>query len=261
LTLLHHKTILITRRREQSAELQAALERHGAQVVFLPTIQVIPPQSWEACDAALARFGSFDLIVFTSINAVTFFLHRCIAVGISPDLLARCEMAAVGRKTGAELERIKLHVRHVPGEYSAAALLDHFRETGVRGRHILVPRGDLGRRELIEGLRGLGASVEDVTVYRTVNADLRDAEEVMGRISQGEIDVVTFASPSAVNSFAGAIPSGAPSDILARTRVAVIGPSTAEAVRAVGREPSIIASESTARGLADAIADYFAGNP
>ena len=257
-TPLHNRTILITRRREQSGELQAALEAYGARVVFLPTIQVIPPESWEACDAALERLRSYDLLVFASVNAVTFFLHRCVARGVSPATLADLELAAVGQKTGAELERLKLRPQHVPEEYSTASLMEYFRKLGLRGRRILVPRGNLGKQELVEGMRSLGAEVDAVTVYRTVTPDLPDAEGVVRRIFHGEIDVVTFASPSAVNNFSAALPAGVLIEILARTRTAVIGPTTAAAVRSLGLEPDIVAAESSARGLAGAIADYYA---
>lgn len=256
-TPLHHKTVLITRRREQSAELQTALEHFGAQVIFLPTIQVIPPESWGECDAAVRRLDSYDVIVFASVNAVTFFLHRCVALGVTPDRLARCELAVVGRKTGAELERLKLRPQHIPEEFSVVSLLQYFERIGIEGKRVLLPRGNLSRPELVEGMRRLGAEVDPVTVYCTINADLKDADEVMKRILDRQIDVVTFASPSAVNNFAGAFPASVLSDVFQRTLVAAIGPTTAEAVRGYGVEPSIIAKESTARGLAEAIADYY----
>ena len=116
---LEGRTILITRRREQSGELRDNLESLGAIVRFFPTIEVVPPESWDACDDALRRLQEFDLIIFASVNAVTFFLHRCVARGITPDDLSRCDLAVVGRKTGAELERVKLAPQHLPDEFSS----------------------------------------------------------------------------------------------------------------------------------------------
>ncbi len=256
--LLNNKTVLITRRREQASDLHAVLEAHGARVVFLPTIQVIPPDSWDQCDAALRLLDQFQLIVFASVNAVTFFLHRCVTQGITPELLSQCELAVVGRKTGAELERLKLRPQHIPDEYSTSALLEYFRQYGVSGRRILLPRGSLGKQELIDGLKALGADVHPIPVYKTVSADLKGAEPTIARIFRGEIDVISFASPSAVNNFASVLPGGTLSAVSGKSRIAVIGSTTAGAVRNLGLEPEIRAQEATSQGLADAIAAYYA---
>ncbi len=254
---LKGKSILITRRKEQAGELRDGLESLGARVVFLPTIEVVPPESWDECDRALARLQEFDLIVFASVNAVTFFLHRCVGLGIAPDSLTRCELAVVGRRTGFELERLKLAPQHLPEEYSASSLIDHFAKVGVRGKRILIPRGSLGRGELANGLTGLGATVVSVTVYRTIAPALPDADKVLRELSSGTIDVVTFASPSAVNNFTGVLRTGDFRALAPKFHIAVIGQTTADAVRKLGAEPEIVAAESSARGLADAIALYY----
>ncbi|HTY01187.1 MAG TPA: uroporphyrinogen-III synthase [Bacteroidota bacterium] len=256
-TVLKGKTVLITRRLEQSGDLKDGLESHGAHVVFLPTIDVVPPDSWEECDRALAHLDHFDLIVFPSVNAVTFFLHRCVSRGISPDTLARSELAVVGKRTGTELERLKLAPQHLPEEYSASSLIEHFARLGIKGKRILLPRGSLSREDLAHGLSKLGATVVSVTVYRTVAPDMSGADKILEDLSLGKIDVVTFASPSAVNNFAGALGTGGVRVPDARYCIAVIGPTTAEAVRTLGAEPDIIASESSARGLTEAIASYY----
>ncbi len=258
---LEGRTILITRRREQSADLKDGLRAHGALVEFLPTIDVAPPDSWEECDRALAAIESFDLIVFASVNAVTFFLHRCVGRGISPDRLARCELAVVGKRTGVELERLKLTPQHLPEEYSSASLIDHFAKVGVRGKRILIPRGNLGREELAQGLSALGATVVSVTVYRTIAPVSADAERILDALTSGRIDVVTFASPSAVRNFTGVLHAHDFASLASHFRVAVIGPTTAEAVRAFGVQPDILATESSARGLVEAIATYYGNHP
>jgi uroporphyrinogen III methyltransferase/synthase len=254
---LDGKTVLITRRREQSGELQEGLESFGATIRFFPTIQVIPPPDWSSCDHALHHLDGYDLIVFTSVNAVTFFLHRCVALGIPPETLSRCDLAVVGRRTGAELERVKLRPQHLAEEYTAASLLVHLAQFNVRRKRILIPRGNLGREELIEGLRRLGATVEPVTVYHTVPPDLSGAGDLIREITSGGVDVVTFASPSAVHNFAGILPEGDLRTVVLHTCIAVIGPTTAEAVRQCGVQPTIIAAEPSARGLSEAIAQYF----
>lgn len=251
------KRVLITRRREQSDDLRQALQTYGATVEFLPTIEVVPPGDWSECDAILRRIAEFSMIIFASLNSVTFFLHRCVVLGIAPETLSHCELAAVGRKTAAELERLKLHPDHLPEEFSVSGLLDLFGRRGVEGEKILIPRGSLGREELVDGLLALGAHVETVTVYNTIAPDRRGSEEKITMIVDGAIHVVTFASPSAVRNFVALLSAPGLESIRGRTLFAAIGPTTAAEVRACGSEPEIVARESSARGLALAVASYF----
>lgn len=254
---LRGKTVLITRRIEQSGELRDLLVKSGAMVEFLPTIQVVPLEQWDACDAVLERLKDFDLIVFASVNAVTFFLHRCVALGIAPDALASLELAAVGRRTAVELERLKLPPQHVPDEYSAAGLVNYFSAHGVAGRRVLVPRGNLGKEELVEGLRRLGAHVESVVVYQTVAPHREGTEETLERIFQDGVDVITFASPSAVHNFAALLPDGTLQSVQGHVAIAVIGPTTMDAVREAEGGPAIMAEQPTAYGLTAAIVEYY----
>ena len=254
---LHNRNILITRRKEQAGDLQHELERHGATVHFLPTIQIIPPSDWAPVDAALKGLAAFDLIVFASVNAVTLFFHRCVALGISPDLLSSIAVAAVGRKTGAELERLKLRVQLIPDEFSATSLVGHLAKQGVNGKRVLVPEGSLARPEHVQGLREVGAEVHPITVYQTIAADVQDAGPVLQLIQQGKMDVVTFASPSAAQNFARLLPDGSLASVENVTIIAAIGPTTAQAIRELHGTPVIIAAEATAVGLSKSIVAHY----
>ncbi len=67
--------------------------------------------------------------------------------------------------------------------------------------------------------------------------------------ARGEVDVVTFASPSAVDGLAAALGDGGLAALLRETAVAVIGPTTAGALVRRGRVPDAIASPATLDGL------------
>ena len=51
--ILTNKRILITRTRHQASELAAQLEALGATPIVIPTIEIVPPSSFAALDAAL----------------------------------------------------------------------------------------------------------------------------------------------------------------------------------------------------------------
>src|SRR6185436_10834583 len=79
--VLFGKTIVITRALEQAAEFAHLLEEEGAEVVSFPTIQIVPPKTWEPVDKAIESLSRFDWILFTSVNGVRHFFERLKARG------------------------------------------------------------------------------------------------------------------------------------------------------------------------------------
>ena len=76
---LFGKRILVTRPREQAAELVELLEALGAEAIEAPMIRIAPPEDYGPLDEACARVGEFDWIVFSSANAVDAFIERLLA--------------------------------------------------------------------------------------------------------------------------------------------------------------------------------------
>jgi uroporphyrinogen III methyltransferase/synthase len=102
--------------------------------------------------------------------------------------------------------------------------------------------------------------VTDVVAYRTVLEDVqREGDpDVYRMLLDGEIDVVTFTSPSAVRNFAAIYGTEQTVDLLSRTVVAAIGPVTAEAAHQIGVEVAVQPKSSTIAALVDAIAAHAA---
>lgn len=258
---LTHKRLLITRPREQSAEFIAEVERLGGTAVIFPLIAIAGPESWDACDETLARIETYDGIVFTSVNGAEKFLDRYVEKAGGPGLLAGRNVYVVGDKTRRRVEAYGIRVCFTPTDYSADSLRRHFAGSNVRDQRFLVVRGDIGRKDVEQQLREGGAYVEVVVVYRTVPADEHGAIAMGRRLSGGEIDVVTFASPSAVQNFVKMFPDFSPQRASGRTIVAVIGPTTGSAARAVGLPPDIMPGESSVESLVQAVDEYYKNNP
>jgi uroporphyrinogen-III synthase len=246
-------TILVTRSPEQAASMARMIEERGGVPVLFPALAVGPPPSWHACDEALARIASFDAVVFPSVNAVEGFFGRCRERGIADDSLCRLPLYAIGPATREALEGIGLAVRGVPREFSAAGLVDLLR--GAPLRRVLIPRGTRGRAELVEALAAAGMDVTPVVVYDS--APSAGDPAVRDRLVSGGIDVLTFASPSAVEGVASAIRPATLAGIRGTTAIAVIGPTTLDAVRRAGSDADIVPSESTVPAMLDAIEHYL----
>ncbi len=258
---MKRRTALITRPREQSEDLRRELEASGFRVLYFPTIQIAPPASWEACDRALDRPPTYyHGLVFASVNGVKGFTRRMRERGMDPTQYGCCAIYAVGPKTAEELEAEGLHVSFVPEQHNAGSLAGHLAAGEIRGKRFLFPRGNLGRDALQRALADAGAEIETVEVYRTVAADMEGAESLIQRIFQREIDVVAFASPSAVKNFTRAIPGESLAELSTRTIIAAIGPSTLDMIRTLGGTGALVAEISTAGGLADTIIKHFGKN-
>jgi uroporphyrinogen III methyltransferase/synthase len=129
----------------------------------------------------------------------------------------------------------------------------------MHGVRVLLPRADIGREIIGEGLREAGAIVTEVVAYRTILEDAqREGDpDIYGMLLDGRIDVVTFTSPSAVRNFAKIHGADQVADLLKNTVVATIGPVTAEAARQLAIPVTIQPATFTVPALVDAIAAHY----
>jgi uroporphyrinogen III methyltransferase/synthase len=257
---LFGKRILVTRPRDQAAELVQRLESSGADAIEAPMIRIAPPEDYGPLDEACARVRDFDWIVFASANAVSALVERLLAGPQDLRALQGVKLCVVGSATAERLARYGLKVDLTPGEYRAEAVLRAISESGdVRGLKILLPRSDIGREIIADELRKQGADVTEVVAYRTLVAEPdRDGEpDIYRMLLERSIDVVTFTSPSAVRSFVRALGAEPAVDLLRTIDVACIGPVTAEAASQSRIHTTIMPSSYTVPALVDAIIDHF----
>jgi uroporphyrinogen III methyltransferase/synthase len=224
-------TIAVTRARAQASGLAARLRALGATVVEAPTIR-IEPLAFELPD-----MGQYDLLVLTSPNAVEALLLRA----FDARALAGPKIAVIGPGTADTLRTRGVKADIVPeravGESLAAAL------AGLDVRRALVARAEQARDTVPDALRAAGAEVDILALYRTVAEPMPDAarEAALGA------DWLTFASASAVRFFHAA------AGTLDGPRLASIGPVTSAALRELGHEPDVEATDHTPAGLVAAL--------
>ena len=259
---LFGRRVLVTRPREQAAELVDRLTALGADTVEAPMIRIAPPEDVGPLHEAASDPAAFDWIVFTSANAVQAFMNALLEGGRDVRMLKGPKLCAVGPGTGEKLLHYGIKVDLVPevfrAEAAAAALAG--RES-LEGLRVLLPRADIAREVIADELRAAGAVVTDVVAYRTVLEDTQreDDPDVYGQLLQGRIDVVTFTSASAVRNFAKLYGAEQAADLLRKTVVAVIGPVTADAARQLAIPVTIQPQSYTIPALVDAIMAHYAG--
>jgi uroporphyrinogen-III synthase len=244
---LSGKRVLVTRSKTQAGALTTLLQARGAQVLELSAIEIVPAP-YKPIDAALERLGDYDWVVFTSVNGVAVVLDRLRARGESSDRLNVAKVGAIGRATAQRLRDAGVEVSFVPEQFVAESVVEGLVAQGMSGKHILLPRADIARDTLPNGLRDAGAVVDVIVAYRTTRpAAVQD--DVLDAVRSGEVDIVTFASPSTVRNTLDLLGDALPGHVV----VACIGPITAAAARERGLRVDIEAVEYSIPGLVDAI--------
>jgi uroporphyrinogen III methyltransferase / synthase len=251
------KKVLITRAREQASRFAALLREYGADPIEVPTIQIVPPSSWEPLDRAITAIRTYDWLIFTSVHGVQAFWGRFEAQQRQLDDIRGLHVCAIGPATADELQERGIVVDVMPSEYRAEAVVESLAAYPMAGSRILVPRAAIARDVLPRALEARGAQVDVVEAYRTV-LPISGIEPARWRmLEQGAIDVVTFTSSSTVTNFALLVGEMDLVRLLRQVVVACIGPITAESARSYGLTPTIVSAEYTVPALARAIVNYF----
>ena len=251
---LQGKTILVTRAATQSADFTTLLQAQGARVVEMPTLEIVPPSSWEALDQAIGHLLTFDWLILTSSNAVEFFFQRLTAQNKDSRALAGVKIAVVGKKTHKSLQAQGLKADYIPPDFVADALVEHFPET-VAGKRILFPRVESGGREiLVQELSSQGATVVEVAAYQSQCPQHIDPQ-IFKLLQQRSVDVMTFASSKTVQFFHQLVTQAGMLD-LTGVCVASIGPQTSKTCQELLGRVDVEAKEYTLEGLTQAIVHW-----
>ncbi len=253
---LFGKRIVVTRAKEQAAEFLDRLSDLGAEAIALPTLEILPPPSWDAADAAIAQIEAYDALIFTSVNGVAYFKKRLKTLGKDLRILKGLKLCAIGTRTAKAIEDWGMQVDCVPKEFKAEGLIEALKLQGIRGKRFLIPRALEAREILPEEIAKQGGKVDVVPVYQALRPKHK-AEALEDLHERGGIDLLTFASSSTVRNFVGMVGKTALDRWVKQTAVACIGPITAETARDAGLKVDIMPKEYTFAAFADEIVDYF----
>ena len=254
---LSGRRILITRAPHQASQLADRLRALGATPILIPTIEIAPPASFATLDASLATLSGFDLVAFTSANAVEAFQQRAQLLGIVP---APRRIAAVGPATARAADAIGLRADLFPPTFTAESLAQTIVQTvlsDLPSARILLVLAEQAPATLHSALAAAGARVTVAASYsnRVPQASLAEVAALFAE-PEKDPDAVTFTSASTARNLVALLEAtghALPSSVLR----ASIGPITSRALRDLGLPPHLEASESTLAALVDSLAAYF----
>lgn len=253
---LFGKTIVVTRAREQASDLLQKISELGANCIECPTIKVVPPGDWAALDHAIYHFFKYDWLIFTSVNGVKFFFQRLFELGKDVRSLRQVQTASIGPATAAKLLDFGIKTDILPQSYRAESIVEAFGTQDVKDKKILLPRAEEARPVLPVELRKMGADVDEITSYRTIE-DRDNADILIDALREKSVDIVTFTSSSTVRNFRALIPDDEFDTLMNGVTIAGIGPITTETAEKLGFTIDITAEEYTIPGLCQAILNHF----
>lgn len=242
----------ITRAPEQASALAEGVTLRGGVPVLVPCLCLAGPETTGPLDRALALLpDGYDGVLFASTNAVRWTFERT-ASSVFDGVL----VAAVGRATAEALEARGVAVTVVPADFRAegllAALDEHAAPDGLAGTRWLLPRGDVAREVLPDGLEARGARVDRVVAYRNLAPP---PGPLAAALEQG-LDAITFASGSAVQRLAQALGPRFV-ELLSDVVVASIGPVTSRACRDLGLDVQVEPPTARVEALLDGLAAHW----
>jgi uroporphyrinogen III methyltransferase/synthase len=250
------KTVVVTRARAQASDLVDQLSNLGADCLECPTIKVVPPDDWGPLDAAMGKLDTYDWLVFTSVNGVSFFFERLYEKGLDVRALKDVRTAAIGPATAKRLGDFGLKSDIVPETYQAESVVEAFEKESMKDKRVLLPRAEEARPILPVELQKMGATIDEITAYRTEQAT-ENLDLLIKRLEEGSVDVVTFTSSSTVKNFKTLLPPDTFESLIENVTFASIGPITTDTAKELGFKVDITAEDFTIPGLCQAILQHY----
>jgi uroporphyrinogen III methyltransferase/synthase len=251
------KRIVITRAAAQSEALARELSERGAIPMVLPLVAFAEPEDFAPLDAAITGIQQFDWMILTSAQAVRAVVKR--SEELKLDLIrfgSKLRIACVGPVTAGAARQAGLAAEYVAERHSGAGLAEEL-GSKLAGAKVLLPRSDRANPDLPVALKRHGAEVSEVIAYRTLRPTAVD-ERNLRQVADGAADAVLFFSPSAVQHFAELCGGEQLRALQDKLAITAVGPVTANALREAGVLHAVVAVDTTAAAVIEALEKHFA---
>lgn len=261
---LFGRRIVITRAKEQAAELAGELKDFGADVLEFPVLKIRPVQDRTPLRKLLRNLNKYSWLVFTSANGVIEFFKIIDDEGLDSRHLSALKLAAIGPGTASALFARGLKVDYMPDEHIAESLAEGLAKQAVTNGGavlpVLVVRAKVARNALENIMEQAGVAVEIAAVYETGLPPedclfTQARKEVLAALSENSVDGIVFCSPSAVDNFFKLVPV---EGLTGKDAVfACIGPVTADRLKKYGLACTVQPKAYNLEALVNALVDFF----
>lgn len=171
-----HPPVVITRPLAQAEPLAHRVAEAGRRAVVFPLLEIHPLDDEEALRKTLRALGDYAMVAFVSPNAINAAMCH---IGEWP---AEVAIAVVGEGSKAALaghgitaSNRKIFSPRDARRTDSQTLLEVLDIESLRGRRVLIVRGESGRELLADALREKGVQVEQLPAYRRTAPCLDEA--------------------------------------------------------------------------------------
>lgn len=249
-------------------ELADLVRRHNGVPRVAPAVREVSVDGAEAVGNLIDRLeeGRLELVVFLTGAGVDSLVAAAERLGRLAALEAGLRGVTTvcrGHKPRAALRRRGLPASVLVAEpYTTADVIETLAALRPDGRGVAVVHYGERNAEIADALLDRQCTVLDVCVYMwALPEDVRPLEEVIDEIIDGEVDAVAFTSQVQVRHLLE-VAAGRKRTLKlmhalsTRVVVAAVGPTCAQALRAVGVQPGVVPTNPKMGAMVVALAEY-----
>lgn len=242
---LFGKTIAVTRAPHQSLKLGELLSEKGAQVIYIPTIEITPIIPNRKLKQAIDSLHTYNFIIFTSVNSVSLFFNHLMKYGRDTRALHGIKIIPIGNATAMSLLSKGVIPDFLPEEFSSEGIIKVLQKMDIRNKRFLLPKAKESRNVIVEYITKEGGICNTVSLYKTV------VPKKPSSLTE-KPDIITFTSSSTVDNFITLYGDG----LLKESIIASIGPVTTERLKENNIRVHIEAKRYNISGIVEAIEEY-----
>jgi uroporphyrinogen-III synthase len=239
--------VLVTRPEQQAETLCESIQNLGGTAIRFPVMEITQSRDQQAAKTVLDNIPQYDIGIFISRNAVNWTMKL---LAEKTSTLDKLTLIAIGTATAKTLEQIlSAEVITNSGANSEALLeMEALSEKNIRGKKIIIFRGEGGREHLATTLRKRAATVDYAEVYRR-NCPEYDRDVVAKLWSSDSPDVVIVTSNKGLENLFSML-NEEQSNILLGKQLLVMGERMLDFSNEFGfATPPILAEESSDEGI------------
>ncbi len=228
--------LLITRPVMPASRTATRVAALGATPLIFPTLIIEPviPAAAAPLKGALAKLGDYYAAIFVSPSAAEMTIAPLSSTPIT--LPTSLKVFAPGPGTAEELARLGVAESQMPTEtFDSEGLLamPALQAAAVKGKRIVIFRGNDGRELLREALMQRGATVDAITAY-TRRAPNTPPTGLLELLRSGKVNAISVMSSDALTNLVLLVPATERGDCLFNITVYASHERIVETARALG---------------------------
>lgn len=237
------KKILVIREFDKFSQI---LTEKGLEVINLPLIETKPLEDLSDFEEKLSSIENYDGIFLTSRNSAEVLANY--------DFNFNGKVYVLGKRSFEILKDRNLDLVFFAEANTAEEMLERISLEELKNKHFLFIRGEKSLRTIPNFLSGFAICDESIVYQnRQIPLGIDKIKEITNFFENSEIEAVCFFSPSGAESFLSQFGS----NIFQKSKIAVIGKTTAQFLEKQNIKVDFIAEKANSEDFANDLSRYL----